>query len=74
MYNIRKKEKRLRFLTDIAQDNILHCKDFMKITELCLDGMDGNFGLVDEKWYYAAASSDETNGISNYILLIPNNS
>lgn len=46
----------------------------MKITELRLDGMDGNFGLVDEKWYYAAASSDETNGISNYILLIPNNS
>ncbi|MGB6672663.1 MAG: hypothetical protein WBE34_09530 [Candidatus Nitrosopolaris sp.] len=40
----------------------------MKITELCLDGMDGNFGLVDEKWYYAAASSDETNGISNHIL------
>lgn len=64
----------MRFLTDIAQDNILHCKDFMKITELCLDGMDGNFGLVDEKWLYAAASSDETNGISNYILLIPNNS
>jgi hypothetical protein len=30
----------------------------MKITELRLDGMDGNFGLVDEKWYYAAASSD----------------
>jgi hypothetical protein len=46
----------------------------MKITELRLDGMDGNFGLVDEKWYYAAASSDETNGISNHILLIPNNS
>ena len=46
----------------------------MKITELCLDGMDGNFGLVDEKWYDAAASSDETNGISNHILLIPNNS
>ncbi|MGC2669755.1 MAG: hypothetical protein WA220_11280 [Candidatus Nitrosopolaris sp.] len=46
----------------------------MKITELRLDGMDGNFGLVDEKWYYATASSDETNGISNHILLIPNNS
>jgi len=46
----------------------------MKITELRLDGIDGNFGLVDEKWYYAATSSDETNGISNHILLIPNNS
>lgn len=46
----------------------------MKVTELRLVGMDGNFGLVDERWYYAAASSDETNGISNHILLIPNNS
>jgi hypothetical protein len=46
----------------------------MKITELRLDLIDGNFGLVDKKWYYAATSSDETNGISNHILLIPNSS
>ena len=46
----------------------------MKITELCLDGMDGNFGLVDENGTMQPTSSDETNGISNHILLIPNNS
>jgi two-component system, OmpR family, sensor histidine kinase VicK len=47
---LRRRRIRLRFLTDMTQDNILYCKDFMKITELRhLDGIDGNFGLVDEK-------------------------
>src|SRR6266498_1426594 len=39
---------RLRLITDITKENINHCKEIMKITEVRhMDGIKGNFGILD---------------------------
>ena len=43
---------RLRLITDITKDNLDHCKEIMKITEVRhLDGIKGNFGILDGREY-----------------------
>jgi two-component system sensor histidine kinase VicK len=43
---------RLRLITDITKDNLEHCKEIMKITEVRhLDGIKGNFGILDGREY-----------------------
>jgi two-component system, OmpR family, sensor histidine kinase VicK len=43
---------RLRLITDITKENIRHCKEIMKITEVRhLDGIKGNFGILDGREY-----------------------
>jgi two-component system sensor histidine kinase VicK len=46
-----------RFITEITRNNLVHCKELMKIVELRhLDKIKGNFGIIDGKDYRASAS------------------
>jgi two-component system sensor histidine kinase VicK len=53
----RKKGIKSRFITEITRNNLIHCKELMKIVELRhLDKIKGNFGIIDGKDYRASAS------------------
>ena len=53
----KKKGIKSRFITEITRNNIVHCKELMKIVELRhLDKIKGNFGIIDGKNYRASAS------------------
>ena len=48
---------RQRFITDITNENIKYCKELAKYVELRhMDGITGNFGIVDRKEYGASAN------------------
>jgi len=50
--DMEKRGIRLRLITDITKDNIEHCKEIMKITQVRhLDGIKGNFGILDGREY-----------------------
>ncbi|HEX9317488.1 MAG TPA: hypothetical protein VF884_00975 [Nitrososphaeraceae archaeon] len=50
--DMEKRGIRLRLITDITRENINHCKEIMKITEVRhLDGIKGNFGILDGREY-----------------------
>src|SRR5919108_313357 len=51
---------RHRFLTEITKENIAHCKKLAKYVELRhLDGVKGNFAIIDGKEYGATANLSE---------------
>src|SRR5215467_4072549 len=51
---------RLRFITEITQENISYIKEFIEIAELRhLDGVKGNFGVSDSE-YIAISTTDTT--------------
>lgn len=51
----------LRFIAEITKQNIEHCKELMKISELRhLDEVKGNFGIVDGIYYRATAKAGES--------------
>jgi len=53
----RKKGVKSRFITEITRNNIVHCKELMKIVELRhLNKIKGNFGIIDGKDYRASPS------------------
>ena len=50
--DMKKRGIKLRLITDITKDNIDHCKEIMKITEIRhLEGIKGNFGILDGREY-----------------------
>lgn len=52
------KSIRLRFITEITNENISYTKDFMEIVELRhLDGVKGNFGVSDSE-YISTSTTD----------------
>ena len=56
----KKKGIKSRFITEITRNNILYCKELMKIVELRhLDKIKGNFGIIDGTDYRASASMIE---------------
>ena len=58
-YELKKRNVKSRFVTDITKDNIKYCKELMQISELRhLDGVKGNFG-ISEKEYTASATMQE---------------
>ena len=58
-YELKKRNVKSRFVTDITKDNIKYCKEIMQISELRhLDGVKGNFG-ISEKEYTASATMQE---------------
>ena len=60
---------RLRFITEITENNISYCKELMKTAELRhLDGIKGNFGIVDEIEYYASAVSPHATPLSQQVF------
>jgi hypothetical protein len=51
---------RLRYITDITNDNVSYCKELCKIVELRhFDGLKGNFVVIDGKEYLAIANLQE---------------
>jgi two-component system sensor histidine kinase VicK len=59
LYELKKRNVKSRFVTDITKDNIKYCKELMQISELRhLDGVKGNFA-VSEKGYTASATLQE---------------
>ena len=59
LYELKKRNVKSRFVTDITKDNIKYCKELMQISELRhLDGIKGNFA-VSEKGYTASATMQE---------------
>jgi two-component system, OmpR family, sensor histidine kinase VicK len=56
LYDLKTRNVKSRFVTDITKDNIEYCKELMQILELRhLDGIKGNFG-ISEKAYTASAT------------------
>ncbi len=56
LYDLKTRNVKSRFVTDITKDNIEYCKELMQISELRhLDGIKGNFG-ISEKGYTASAT------------------
>lgn len=50
--DMEKRGIQLRLITDITKENINHCKEIMKMTEVHhLDGIKGNFGILDGREY-----------------------
>jgi two-component system, OmpR family, sensor histidine kinase VicK len=65
----RKKGIKSRFITEITRNNLIHCKELMKIVELRhLDKIKGNFGIIDGKDYRASASMIEGRPPSELIV------
>jgi two-component system, OmpR family, sensor histidine kinase VicK len=62
------RDVKLRYIAEITTENILYCKELMKIAEVRhLDGIKGNF-MVSEKEYIALAVSNNTSGVASQII------
>jgi two-component system sensor histidine kinase VicK len=49
---------KIRFITEITQDNLQYCKELMKIAEVRhLDEVKGNFGIGDKRVYHGGADT-----------------
>jgi two-component system, OmpR family, sensor histidine kinase VicK len=60
LYELKKRNVKSRFVTDITKDNIKYCKELMQLSELRhLDGLKGNFA-ISEKGYTASATLQES--------------
>lgn len=59
---------RIRWITDIIENNIDYCRKVMKIAELRhLDGLKGGFVMGDEKHYIASAVLQEKKPVTQLI-------
>jgi hypothetical protein len=57
MHVLKSKGVKLRWITDITEENLDWCKEFMKIVEIRhLDKIEGAFGIHDRKFYLASAN------------------
>ena len=55
---VKKKGVKIRFITEITNDNLSSCKTMMTISELRhLEGVKGNFGIVDSLHYGGASAA-----------------
>lgn len=56
MIRLGRRGVKLRFITEITGDNIPYCREMMKVAELRhLDGITGNFGIMDGIEYRSSA-------------------
>jgi len=52
---------KIRLLTDITKENIHYCKDLMEVSYIRhIEGIKGNFGIIDEKEYVIHLISKES--------------
>ena len=57
---LKKMGVKIRYITEITQRNLPYCKDLMLTAELRhMDGIKGNFSIVDERDYQATAAVKE---------------
>jgi two-component system, OmpR family, sensor histidine kinase VicK len=64
---------KLRYLTEITNDNLTYCKEIIKITDELrhLDGIKGNF-MISESAYLAPITSDETSCKPSFTIIFSN--
>ena len=68
LYELKARNVRSRYITDITKDNIEYCKALMQISELRhLNGIKGNFAL-SEKAYTASATLQEASLLQQVIF------
>jgi phosphatidylserine/phosphatidylglycerophosphate/cardiolipin synthase-like enzyme len=59
---------KIRLLTDITKENMNYCKDLMKVSDIRhIEGIKGNFGIMDEKEYVIHLVSKESQAPSQII-------
>ena len=57
--DLKTRNVKVRWVTEITKDNLPHCKDLMKYTEVRhLDGIKGNFGVSDTEYIATASLKD----------------
>jgi hypothetical protein len=62
---------KIRYITEITQRNLPYCKDLMLTAELRhMDGIKGNFSIVDERDYQATAAVKEGDCYSRGVITI----
>ncbi len=58
-YDMSRRGVRIRFITGVTKENLVHCKELMNFSEVRhLDEIKGNFGVLDGKYYQAGAKID----------------
>ena len=56
--NMKDRGVRIRFISEITNDNLKYCKEYMKIAEVRhLDEVKGNFGVGDKRVYHGGADN-----------------
>jgi hypothetical protein len=61
MMDMKNRNVRLRFISEITKDNLSYCEELTKIGEIRhLDEVKGNFGIADRKLYHASANNNES--------------
>jgi hypothetical protein len=64
----KRRNVRLRYVTEITDENISYCKELLKIAEVQhLDGIKGNF-MVSEEEYLASISTKEITNVASQII------
>lgn len=55
-YEMKERGVRIRYITEITKENVNYCKELMNFSEVRhLDGVKGNFGVLDGIYYRASA-------------------
>lgn len=59
---------KIRLITDVTKENINYCKDLSKVSEIRhIEGIKGNFGIIDEKEYVIHLINKESEAPSQII-------
>jgi hypothetical protein len=65
---VQKRGIKLKYVTEITKENIVYCKELMKISEVRhADGVKGNFEVSDAKEYVATATLQKEKPVAQLI-------
>ena len=68
LVGLKKRGLRLRYITEITNNNIPYCKELANLVELRhFDGLKGNFGIIDGKEYLATANLHEGKSLPHLV-------
>lgn len=66
---LKEREVKIRFLTEITKDNIPYCKEFIKIAQVRhFDGVRVNFAILDGKEYQGTIIYEEPGPVTQLIV------
>jgi two-component system, OmpR family, sensor histidine kinase VicK len=67
--DLKRRGIRIRFITEVTQENIEYCREMMKIAEVRhLDGISGNFTIADGTDYAGVATTQEAQPITQLLV------
>jgi signal transduction histidine kinase len=67
--DLKRRGIRVRFITEITQENIEYCREIMKIADVRhLDGISGNFTIADRTDYAGVATTEEAQPITQLLV------